>query len=145
MRTVMRLAAFSLVAFVFGAGAASAARQPSDTAKDQLNFGVAMAQRQLWNEALFRFRRAALLDPSNPHVFNNLAVACEATGRFEEALESYQKALRLAPADRTLKANYTRFVEFYQSFKPPAVPAPAVAEPPPESTQAPPPAPPTGS
>ena len=77
-----------------------------------------MAQRQLWNEALFRLRQAARMDSSNPKVYNNLAVACEATGNFEEALENYQKALRLAPTDRTLKANYTRFVEFYQSFKP---------------------------
>ncbi|MCB1036749.1 MAG: tetratricopeptide repeat protein [Acidobacteria bacterium] len=89
----------------------------AETADSQLAFGVTMAQRQLWNEALFRFRQAAKLDPSNPRIFNNLAVACEATGKFDEALENYQKALRLAPTDKTLKANYTRFVEFYQSFK----------------------------
>ena len=90
----------------------------TETPQSQLSFGVTMAQRQLWNEALFRFRQAARLDPSNPRVYNNLAVACEATGNFEEALENYRKALRLAPTDVTLKANYTRFVEFYQSFKP---------------------------
>lgn len=100
------------------AACGSAPAVVAETAESQLSFGVTMAQRQLWNEALFRFRQAAERDPSNPRVHNNLAVAYEATGNFEKALESYQQALRLAPTDRTLKANYTRFVEFYQSFKP---------------------------
>ena len=46
------------------------------------------------------------------------AVAYEATGQYERALETYQKALKSAPGDRNLRANYSRFVEFYQSFKP---------------------------
>lgn len=96
----------------------SASAVVAGTAESQLSFGVTMARRQLWNEALFRFQQAAERDPSNPRVFNNLAVAYEATGHFDKALESYRQALRLAPTDRTLKANYTRFVEFYQSFKP---------------------------
>lgn len=83
----------------------------------QLTFGVAMAQRGLWEEALFRFRRASLLDPTNPRVFNNLAVASEAAGKFDEALGYYQKALQLDPGNRELKANYSRFSEFYQSLK----------------------------
>lgn len=78
-----------------------------------------MARRQLWSEALFRFQQAAKADPSNPRVYNNLAVACEATGQFEKALEYYRKALQMDPDNRDLRGNYSRFVEFYQSFKPP--------------------------
>lgn len=85
-----------------------------------MDFGVRMAQRGLWNEALFRFQRAQRLSPANPQVLNNLAVAYEATGQYEEALTSYQQALQMSPENRELRRNYARFVEFYQSFRPAA-------------------------
>lgn len=91
---------------------------PRESAKSQLSFGTQMAQRGLWNEALFRFRQAEKIESGNPRVWNNLAVAYEATGGYEEALKSYRRALELAPADQQIKRNYSRFVEFYQSFKP---------------------------
>lgn len=90
----------------------------SANAKDQISFGVEMARRQLWNEALFRFQQAARMDPNNPRVYNNLAVACEATGQFDKALEYYQEALRREPGNQELKKNYARFVEFYRGFAP---------------------------
>lgn len=111
----------------------------------QLAFGVDMARRGLWSEALFRFHQAERLDPNNPRVYNNLAVAYEATGDFDKALEYYQRALRASPENRELRANYTRFVEFYQGFKPQeqkdgaAAPAAGTpAETPPDSGGAPP-------
>ncbi|MEM9291008.1 MAG: tetratricopeptide repeat protein [Acidobacteriota bacterium] len=88
------------------------------TPDDQLDFGVDMAQRQLWSEALFRFQQASKKDPTNPRIFNNLAVAAEAVGDFEQALEYYREALRLAPSDREIRGNYARFVEFYRAFRP---------------------------
>lgn len=92
----------------------------SATQAEQLAFGVKMAQRGLWSEALFRFQQAARLKPSDPKVLNNLAVAHEALGLFDQALEIYREALRVDPNNQTLRRNYARFVEFYQSFKPPA-------------------------
>lgn len=83
----------------------------------QLAFGVDMAQRGLWSEALFRFHQAAQLDPQNARIMNNLGVAYEATGDYEKALSYYQQALKLEPGNADLKANYGRFVEFYQGFK----------------------------
>lgn len=88
------------------------------TAEQQLKFGVEMARRGLWSEALFRFRQADRLEPNNPRILNNLAVAYEATGQFEEALELYRDALEKHPGDRELRRNFTRFIEFYQSYKP---------------------------
>jgi tetratricopeptide (TPR) repeat protein len=84
----------------------------------QIAFGVNMARQGLWSEALFRFHQAERLDPNNVHVVNNLGVAYEASGNFEAALQQYQKALRMAPENREVRANYARFVEFYQSFRP---------------------------
>lgn len=90
----------------------------SGSAQHQLGFGVSMAQRGLWSEALFRFERADELEPNSFRVLNNLAVAYEANGRFDEALATYRRALALDPDDRNLRRNYARFVEFYQSFRP---------------------------
>lgn len=84
----------------------------------QVNFGVSMAQKGLWSEALFRFEKAARMAPNNVNVLNNLAVAEEALGHFDSALKHYQEALRLEPGNLALKRNYSRFIEFYQSFKP---------------------------
>ncbi len=98
--------------------AACGGGQKSDAnAATQLSFGVSMARRGLWQEALFRFREAERLDPRNPHVENNLGVAYEAAGDFDKALEYYKKAIAIAPESREVKNNYTRFVEFYQGFK----------------------------
>lgn len=87
-------------------------------AKEQLSFGVKMARRGLWSEALFRFKQARRLDPSNARVLNNMAVAYEALGHFDKALETYQEAVRLQSTDRDLRKNYSRFVEFYRAFRP---------------------------
>lgn len=99
-----------------------------ESVTSQLDFGVDMAKRSLWSEALFRFHQAERLDPNNPRVYNNLAVAYEATGDYQKALEHYQKALKLDPNNRDLRANYARFVEFYQGFK--TDQKPGAAEPP---------------
>jgi|CXWL01.1.fsa_nt_gi Tfp pilus assembly protein PilF len=99
--------------------------------EEQLQFGVEMAKRGLWKEALFRFQQADRLSPDNGHVLNNMAVAYEAAGRYEDALATYQRAIRLDSANAELKRNYARFAEFYQSFKPPVEPvAPPAEEPP---------------
>ena len=97
---------------------AKGGKQKPTTAKQQIEFGVEMAELGLWSEALFRFRQAESLDPGKSRTFNNLAVASEALGLFEEALDYYRKALKQDPSNRGLKRNYARFVEFYQSFKP---------------------------
>jgi len=115
-RTGLAIASLAALALPLAACGAPS-RQADANAATQLSFGVNMARRGLWQEALFRFREAERLDPRNPHVENNLGVACEAAGDFDHALEYYKKAISLAPESREVKANYTRFVEFYQGFK----------------------------
>lgn len=115
---IVSLSCLLLVVTMICSPAAMAGKKKPATAEDQLEFGVKMAQRGLWSEALFRFKQAERLDATDPMVFNNLAVASEALGRFDEALDYYRKALQLAPSDRGVRGNYSRFVEFYQSYKP---------------------------
>jgi len=130
----------AVVGFVLLVGGAARAASP---VSEQLEFGVEMARRGLWNEALFRFNQAEGLDPNNPRILNNLAVAYEAVGQFEKALEIYQGAIRLAPGNADLKRNYAQFLEFYQGFRPrepeaeiPADGSPVTPEPAAESGEA---------
>jgi len=44
-------------------------------------------------------------------------VASEALGKFDQALDYYKQGLAQAPGDAELKANYDRFVSFYESFR----------------------------
>jgi len=131
------LAVLSLA--VLGVGCGSAPASSRGALEDQLAFGVEMAQRGLWSEAMFRFERAREVAPADRRVLNNLAVSYEAVGRFDDALATYKSALDAAPADRKLRQNYTRFLEFYQGFRvrrpgaepaaPPPDLSPATAEP----------------
>ena len=118
MRTTILKRAASLSLFLAISLTACGSRygKPA-TAGSQLAFGVDMAKRGLWSEALFRFHQAAQLEPQNPRVLNNLGVAYEATGDYEKALSFYQQALKVEPNNRELRANYGRFVEFYQAYK----------------------------
>ena len=78
----------------------------------QDNFGVQMAKQNLWREAMFRFRRAVEIDPSDAMAHNNLAVAYEANGDFENARKEYLEALKLDRANQYIQKNYSRYVEF---------------------------------
>lgn len=85
------------------------AAQPS--ARDQVSFGLSVAQKGLWQEARFRFERAALLDPQSATAQNNLAVSLEQMGEFEKARQCYEKALALKPGDLYIQQNYDLFRE----------------------------------
>jgi tetratricopeptide (TPR) repeat protein len=121
-----------LLAVLAGLAPAARAQRKPVTAKDQLRFGVDMAQQGLWSEALFRFKQAErLTDGEHAAIANNIAVALEALGQFDEALDYYRRALRIEPNNQGLKRNYARFAEFYQSYKPEGEePASDEAEPP---------------
>lgn len=80
-------------------------------AKAQVEFGIAVAQKGLWKEALFRWQRAADLDPSYAAAFNNLAVAYEQAGDFEKARAAYEKAVALEPSNDLIRQNYDLFKE----------------------------------
>ncbi|MFH1177116.1 MAG: tetratricopeptide repeat protein [Acidobacteriota bacterium] len=106
------LATLSLLALL---GCASASK-PSARADDELKTGVQVAQRGYWQEALFRFSRARDLKPTDAEVLNNLAVAQEALGKYDDALATYKQALAIAPKSTVIRRNYARFAEFFTSY-----------------------------
>jgi Tfp pilus assembly protein PilF len=82
-----------------------------DEAKGQVEFGVKVAQKGLWREAIYRWERATTIDPTYAAAFNNLAVAYEHEGQFEKARTAYEKATALEPNNAMLRQNYDLFKE----------------------------------
>ncbi len=80
-------------------------------AKEQVEFGIQVAQRGLWKEAIYRWERATQLDPSYAAAFNNLAVAYEHEGQSAKARAAYEKALALEPENALVRQNYDLFKE----------------------------------
>ena len=80
-------------------------------AKEQVEFGIQVAQRGLWKEAIYRWERATQLDPTYAAAFNNLAVAYEHEGHLAKAREAYEKALALEPENALVRQNYELFKE----------------------------------
>jgi Flp pilus assembly protein TadD len=85
-------------------------------ARAQMREGVRAAEKSYWQEALFRFERAKELEPGDGEILNNLAVALEAMGRYDDALATYKLALKDAPRSSVIRRNYARFAEFYTSY-----------------------------
>lgn len=110
---------FALV--LLGAG-----RGPS--LKQEMEFGVEAARQGLWREAIFRWEKYLREYPDNPRLRNNLAVAYENLGRFDEARAAYEEALRLAPDSREIKENLASFNELYALLTHRAVSGPADEE-----------------
>jgi len=102
-----------LAALLLLSAAVGGAANPKGEAAEQMKVGLKAANRGYWLEALMRFEQADTLTPNEPHILNNIAVALEAAGRFEQALLAYQSALAVAPEDRVLQRNYKSFKDFY--------------------------------
>jgi tetratricopeptide (TPR) repeat protein len=120
---------FLLLAFG-GAASVTAGDKPKERAKEEMKFGVNAAKRGYWLEALERFERADQLVPNRPHILNNIAVALEASGSFEEAMLAYQTAVEMSPNDRVVQRNFAQYKEFYTTYIAP--PPPVVEEEEPE-------------
>jgi Flp pilus assembly protein TadD len=99
----------TLVLLLFLGSAVTLAAEES--ADRQIDFGLKVAQKGLWQEARFRFERAVQADPHNAAALNNLAVALEQMGEFADARKAYEKALEIKPDDAYIQQNYDLFRE----------------------------------
>jgi len=106
----MRTATFVLAGLLALAVAPARADARGD-AKKQVEFGIAVAQKGLWREAIYRWERATQIDPSYAAALNNLAIAYEHEGELVKARGAYEKALELEPGNALIKQNYELFRE----------------------------------
>ncbi|NOR14712.1 MAG: tetratricopeptide repeat protein, partial [Candidatus Aminicenantes bacterium] len=102
----LKIIGFSLCLVLVVTGCGGPAYQ-----RNQLQFGVEAAQNGLWDEAIFRWEKTIAADPESAAAYNNLAVAYEKKGRFEDAEKAYQRALALDPEHEHIRANFKSFQE----------------------------------
>ena len=105
------LARLVVLVLIVAAASATPAYAQRKQAKEQVEFGIQVAQRGLWKEAIYRWERATQLDPTYAAAFNNLAVAYEHEGLLQKAREAYEKALALEPENALVRQNYDLFKE----------------------------------
>lgn len=106
----MRVFAASLLVLL-SLNTASAAADARDDAKKQVEFGISVAQRGLWREAIYRWLRAVDIDPTYAAAHNNLGIAYEHEGDLDKARAAYEKAIELEPDNTFIKQNYELFKE----------------------------------
>ncbi len=85
--------------------------------KKEVAFGIEVAQRGLWREAIYRWEKAVELDPQNASARNNLAIAYEQSGDFEMANQEYERALQIDANNLYIRQNYELFREAYERKK----------------------------
>ena len=92
----------AFVAALFVALAAAPAVLHADKredAKAQVDFGIDVAQRGLWHEAIYRWERAVEIDPAYAAAYNDLAVAYEHEGQLDKAKKAYERGHEQGAAD----------------------------------------------
>ena len=103
-----RVAACAIVALLSASTALADAR---GDARTQVAFGISVAQRGLWREAIYRWERAVEIDPTYAAAYNDLGIAYEHEGQLEKARKAYEKALDLDPNNMQIRQNYELFKE----------------------------------
>lgn len=104
----VRLALVALFAVV---SASPALADAKSEARSQVEFGINVAQRGLWREAIYRWEKAVELDPTYAAAFNDLAIAYEHEGQLQKARKAYEKALEIDPNNSQIRQNYELFKE----------------------------------
>ena len=107
----MRVSVVSLAAAAATLAAAPSFADAKSDAKTQVEFGINVAQRGLWREAIYRWEKACELDPTYAAAFNDLAIAYEHEGMLDKARKAYEKATELEPDNAEIRQNFELFKE----------------------------------
>src|SRR5271154_2945859 len=107
----MKVPVVALVACTAIVTASPSFADAKSEAKSQVEFGINVAQRGLWREAIYRWQKATELDPTYAAAFNDLAIAYEHEGQLDKARKAYEKALDLDPNNVQIRQNYDLFKE----------------------------------
>lgn len=113
----MRLVSLLLV-FLGTLSVAPVAADARDDAKKQVEFGIEVAQRGLWREAIYRWERATVIDPTYAAAHNNLAIAYEQEGDLDKARAAYERALEIEPGNVFIIQNFELFKEINDRINP---------------------------
>ncbi|MGE5358868.1 MAG: tetratricopeptide repeat protein [Bacteroidales bacterium] len=111
MNSTRRPVAIFLLLVLFVGVAPAFAANARSKAKAEVEFGISVAQKGLWREAIFRWKKAVEFDPTYAAAWNNLAIAYEHEGQFDSAREAYEKALKLDANNTFIHQNYDFFKE----------------------------------
>src|SRR6266571_3893755 len=107
----MKMRVATLLVLVVAASAAPAFADARSDARSQVEFGISVAERGLWREAIYRWEKAIELDPTSAAAYTVLAIAYEHEGQLEKARKAYEKALELDPNNTQIHQNYDLFKE----------------------------------
>ncbi len=93
------------------AGGTVAVADTRSDARAQVEFGIEVVGKGLWQEAIYRWERAVEIDPDYAAAWNNLGIAYEHEGLFDKARDAYERALDLEPDNMLIQQNYDLFRE----------------------------------
>jgi Tfp pilus assembly protein PilF len=107
----MKMPVAAIVACIAAVSASPSFADARSEARAQVEFGISVAQRGLWREAIYRWEKATELDPTYVAAYNDLAIAYEHEGQLDKARKAYEKALELDPNNTQVRQNYELFKE----------------------------------
>jgi type IV pilus assembly protein PilF len=107
----MKLRVALLVVCIATTTAAPSFADARTDAKAQVEFGINVAQKGLWREAIYRWEKATEVDPTYAAAYNDLAIAYEHEGQLDKARKAYEKAMELDPNNSQVRQNYELFKE----------------------------------
>ena len=71
-----------------------------DEIQDLVAKGQSLLEDGKFNDALGFFEQALLLNQDNPDLWNHKGTALRSMGRYEEAMECFNKSLKIDPRDK---------------------------------------------
>ena len=81
----------------------------------EFQFANNLAKQGLWKEAMYRWQKVLDQGKESATIYNNMAIALEKMGKFDEAQEKYKKALKIAPNNPTVKSNFNKLKKYLRN------------------------------